>query len=230
MLRHALSASRFPSLSQTLANRGLECHLLGSVPNKAKGFPALLCKELAPLASAAYRRQLTPAHLKYETWGVTLRRTGEPGDILACATLCFYSDFPSHFKTHFEAVHPSCQRTGLGRLLFECITAWTRVLVVQDPLVIEGVMQSQGTYCIVATIDRDDDEELARFDSDETSLSPSDNEQGHGTFLRKLGFVRATHDFHQEPDTEICFQLEFHLPIHESLEEAHALPARPSSA
>lgn len=229
MLRHPLSATSCPALCQKLAERGLECHLLSTAPNKAKDFPALLCKELAGTARAAYHRKLTPAYLQYETWGVTLRRIEAPHDTLACATLSFYSDLPSYFKTHFECVHPLHQRTGLGRLLFECITAWTRALVLQDPLVIAGVMQSKGTYCIAATIDRDDDE-TARFDSNETYLTPSDNEQGHGTFLKKLGFVRATHDFHPEPDTELCFQLEFHLPIHDRLEEEHALPARPSSA
>ena len=226
MLRLAVESSSFPDLHKKLAERDLECHILYAEPNKAKEFPPLLCEELRGITSAAYGRKLTPAHLQYETWAVILREIGEPHQsIVACATLCFYSDFPSYFKISFEAVSPSHQRTGLGRLLFECVTAWTSVLVVQDPLVIEGVMQSKGTYCIAATIDRDDE-----YDEDNNYGSPDDNSQGHGAFLKKLCFVRATHDFRPDPETEIGFQLEFHLPIHDRLEEEHALPARPSSA
>lgn len=213
-----------PELLEKLASRGLDCHLLTAESSKAKEFPSLLCKELIKLTSAAYRRQLTPAHLEYETWAVTLRKTEEPHEMVACGTMCFYSDLPSYFKTHFEAVHPSHQCAGLGRLLFECIASWARVLVLRDPIVIEGVMQSKGTYCIAATIDRDDD------DNEDFNTTPMDNEAGHGTFLKKLGFQRATHDFRPDLETEICLQLEFHLPIHDCLEEEHALPARPDSA
>jgi hypothetical protein len=221
MLRHPLAE---PVLCQTLASRGLECHLLtADSKTSVHQFCELLCDEIDDIARAAYGRELTPAHLTYETWAVTLREAD--GEILACATLCFYSDLPCYFKTHFESVSPAHQRMGLGRLLFECVTAWTRVLVVRDPLVIEGVMRSNGTYCIAATIDRDDE-----YDEDNNYGAPDDNSKGHGAFLKKLGFVPAVHDFRANVDEELVFQLEFHVPIHDSLEEEHALPARPSSA
>lgn len=163
-------------------------------------FPRLLCHEVKAVLQSAYSLPLTPEHLRFVTWGVAL--SGEAG-IVAFSALTFYSDFPSYFHTRFEAVHPSVQRTGLGRALYECIAVWTRHLAAADPIVREGVMQSDGDYCVASVIDVD------YGDSDDESFSErrDDNEEGHGTFLKKLGFVRAVHDFRQDPDVEIAFQL-----------------------
>ena len=202
------------TLRQTLAERGLECHLLvaDEHPERRVGlmeFPRLLCKEVESVLQSAYSLPLSPEHLRFVTWGVAL--TGEAG-IVAFSALTFYSDFPSYFHSRFEAVHPSVQRTGLGRALYECIAVWTRHLAFADPIVQEGVLQSGGDYCVVAVIDAD---EQGSDCDDEPSpeVRKDDNEAGHGTFLKKLGFVRAVHDFRQDPDTEIAFQLAFHVPL-----------------
>jgi hypothetical protein len=101
---------------------------------------------------------------------------------------------------------PGLQRTGLGRLLYACTEVWARFLLLNDPLVLDGVVRSAGHYCLVSTIDRDED------DCDEDG-DRGDNQHGHGAFLRKLGFVRAQHDFGQDTDSEIAFQREFRVPV-----------------
>ena len=194
MNRHAIPDIE---LRTRLAERGLECHLLiADEPNR--DFPSLLCAELQDLLLAAYGRKVTPEHFAYETWAVTF--SPQSGPPVACCTLSFHSDFPSYFTTRFEGVHPSLQRQGLGRLLYDCLAVWTRFLVFNDPLVTEGVFQSDGAYFLVSCIDAPEDEDSA------------DNEHGHGAFLRKLGFIRAQHDF-QQTEEEIAFQRAFHVPI-----------------
>ena len=193
MHRHAIPDI---DLRDTLAERGLECHLLMSSRNQNPGFSASLCTELAPLLQAAYGLTPTPAHFEHETWAVTLRAPG-CGPV-ACLTLGFRSSFPSYFSARFEAVEPSRQQQGLGRLLFECAAVWARFLVLNDPLAMHGVLQSDGEYCLVAYIDADPDLE--------------DNTATHGKFMRKLGFVRAQHDFGQG-DEEIAFQRAYHVPL-----------------
>ena len=191
-------------LRARLAERGLECHLLMSQP-QSREFPSLLVTELGDLLQAAYGKTITPEHLTYETWAVTLSPSSSStpsSKPVACSTLSFYSDMPSYFITRFEAVHPDSQKKGLGRLLYECIAVWTRFLVYGDALVLEGVAQSDGDYCLVSVIDVDDQPDWEDI---------RDNEQGHGAFLRKLGFIRAQHDFHQTED-EIAFQRAFHFP------------------
>ena len=198
MLRHAIPDLE---LRERLADRGLECHLLVAEPGAHHSFPSLLRAELGPLLQAAYDREVTDEHLRYETWAVVI---GPPtGPAVACATLSFYEDQPSYFHTHFEAVHPSVQRQGLGRLLYDCLAVWTRFLVFSDVLAREGVYASGGDYCLVSCIDVDDesDWETAR-----------DNKHTHGEFLRKLGFIRAQFDFGQADD-EIAFQRAFHVPV-----------------
>lgn len=204
-------------LRAKLDERGLTCHLL--LPGKTgRDFPGQLCDELENLLEATYGREVTPEHFATEMWAVTLQPASGPP--IACSTLTFYTDLPSYFMTHFEAVHPSHQKTGLGRLLFECVAVWTRFLVFNDPYVMDGILQSSGTYCLVSVIDAPDqpDWELTK-----------DNEDGHGTFLQKLGFIRAQHDFRQTDD-EIAFQREFHVPIDPELETALGLPPRPNTA
>jgi hypothetical protein len=198
MNRHAIADM---DLRAKLAEHGLECHLLASQP-QSREFPELLVTELGDLLHAAYGRDVTPEHLAYETWAVTLRPSSAGGAPVACCTLSFYSDFPSYFITHFEAVHPDQQKKGLGRLLYECIIVWTRFLVFGDVLVLNGVMQSDGDYCLVSVIDAEDQPDWEDI---------HDNEHGHGAFLRKLGFIRAQHDFRQTED-EIAFQRAFHIP------------------
>jgi len=206
-----------------LSERDLECHLL--VPKD----PCELCDELKPLLQSAYSRVCTPSHFKYETWAVTLRsrpteEQPEPPPV-ACLALGFYDSMPSYFLTHFEAVEPSMQRTGLGRLLFDCAAIWCRFLLLNDPLVTQGVLNSAGTYHLVSYIDLPDEEE------DMWESSASDNEHGHGQFLKKLGFVRAQHDFGQDIEIELAFSREFHVPVSDYLEaEILAQPARPASA
>jgi hypothetical protein len=201
-------------LRQRLAERGLECHLLVAAPvtqgePPAATFPDLLCTELQPLLSAAYGRDVTPEHFRFETWAVTLRLAGA---IVACSTLAFTFDIPSYLHTHFEAVAPDLQRQGIGRLLYDCLIVWGRFLVLNDPLSLDGVIRSDGDYCLVSTIDRDavldcDSDELDEADSD------TDNAAGHGTFLARLGFVRALHNFRQDHASEIAFQRSFHVPL-----------------
>jgi len=142
MNRHALPDM---DLRAVLAARDLECHLLVGAYNP--DFPALLCAELRPLVERAYARpgELTRAHFRFETWGVTLRRVSD-GELVACCTLGFRSSLASYFCVRYEAVEPSLQGKGVGRLLFECATLWTRFLLLNDVLVLEGVMRAGGTY------------------------------------------------------------------------------------
>ena len=200
MHRHAIPDI---DLRNALLERGLECHLLMA---SDQGFPASLCTELSPLLQSAYGRKPTPEHFEHETWAVTL--SPPSCGPVACLTLGFRSSFPSYFEARFEAVEPSRQGQGLGRLLFECAAVWGRFLVLNDPLVMHGVLQSDGQYCLVAYIDADPDDE--------------DNAATHGKFLRKLGFVRAQHDFRQTDD-EVAFQREFHVPLEQE-------PPQPSPA
>ena len=222
-------------LRHKLAERGLECHLLlvntpkspqadtsSDEPRPAeKSSAALMLSELKDLVSCAYQRELTEGHLQYETWAVTIRETDAPHTILACSALSFTADIPSYFHTRFEAVHPDHQRTGLGRLLYDCITVWTRFLILNDPIVLDGILRSKGDYCLVSAIDKDED------DNDDND---SDNQGGHGTFLKKLGFVRALHDFQQDTDTEVAFQLAFNIPVADWFEADNQNPESPATA
>lgn len=201
MLRHAIPDIE---LRTRLQERGLECHLLIKGEDQSRhDFAEGLRDELGSLLTAAYDRVPQAAHFRYEDWAVTIRSQRAAGPPVACATLCFYSDFPSYFKTHFEAVHPDHQRQGLGRLLYDCLAVWTRFLVFNDVLAREGVVQCGGAYCLVSCVDVDDEGDW------ETSR---DNKHGHGAFLHKLGFIRAQHDFGQSEE-EIAFQREFHVPL-----------------
>jgi hypothetical protein len=208
-------------LRQKLAEQGLQCHLLVAKTgpdsqNSITEFPKLLCKELEGVLESADSLPLSPAHLQFVTWGVTLSELegSGPDSVVACSALSFYSDLPSYFHTRFEAVRPSRQRTGLGRTLYDCIAIWARFLILNDPIVLEGILRSSGDYCIVSVIDADE----GGGDCDDEpgfvqSLGCDDNQAGHGTFLKRLGFVRAVHDFRQDPDSEIAFQLDFHVPV-----------------
>ena len=192
-------------LRESLAKRDLECHLLMKKPETAvKDYAFLLCNELKSLTADAYQRELTPEHLEYETWAITLRQKEGLQTVVACATLRFVSDFPSYFHTRFEAVHPSHQGVGLGRALYDCIAMWTRFLVLNDALALDGVVRAKGDYCLVSCIDKSSDDE---------NEDPENNDEGHGTFLKKLGFVHALHDFGQDIDNEVAFQRAFHLPV-----------------
>lgn len=115
-------------------------------------------------------------------------------------------------QTRFESVHPGLHKSGLGRLLYDCAASWTHSLVLNDELVKEGVIQSRGDYCLVSMIDAPESD---GDNQDEPVFKESgdDNEHGHGTFLKKLGFVRAQHDFGQDDDKEITFQRGFHVPL-----------------
>jgi GNAT superfamily N-acetyltransferase len=198
-----------------LAARGLECHLITHDPDTLDATAAckenqiLMFDELNPLIAEAYERDdLTPIHFQYETWAVTLRQIEAPHSIVACSALSFHADLPCHFHTCFECVRPDHQRTGLGRLLYECITLWTRYLILNDVLVTEGIFQSRGDYCIVSFID-------APYPYEDEN-DAEDNEYGHGAFLKRLGFTRAQHQFGQDESTEIAFQLAFHVPLEAS--------------
>ena len=207
------------AMKAALAERGLVCHLI--VPSK----PDDLHDELRELLEETFNRHCTPAHFVNQTWAITLRPL-EPENAppVACMTLQFHDDIPSYFLTGFEAVHPDRQRAGLGRLLYDCAVLWTRFLIVHDPLVIQGVLNSGGSYHLVSFIDMP-----TRQDSWVPTLT--DNEYGHGTFLKKLGFDRAVHDFGQNIDLEIAFSRAFHVPISDYYqEEVLNEPARPASA
>ena len=198
-----------------LTKRGLECHLL-TAQQPGGDFPDRLCAEIKSLMREAYQREdITPMHLLDETWCVTLREIHEPHAVVASATLSFCCDMPSFFTTRFEAVHPRHQRTGLGRMLYRCIESWTKFLIFNDPLVTHGVLVSKGDYCLVSCIDAPEWANRVvlpvRHGWDSVDY-PEDNEQGHGAFLQKLGFVRALHDFHQT-EQEIAFQRAFHVPV-----------------
>ncbi len=191
-------------LRTKLAERGLECHLLlRDVGETPLDFARVLCLELKDLLKAAFDRDASPANFEFQTWAVVI---GPPsGPPVACSTLTFTQGLPSYFSTGFEAVHPRVQKTGLGRLLFDCLAVWARFLVFSDVLVQEGVAFSGGSYFLAAHIDADPAEE-------DCWESAEDNVCGHGTFLRKLGFVRAQHDFGQTED-EVAFQREFRVPL-----------------
>ncbi len=219
-------------LRLALAERGLECHLLTKpdcAPQNQGGdqappdFPTLMCAELKELLLATYHKQITPAHVKYQTWAVTLRNIEPPHAVVGCSTLSFTFDLPSYFHTAFEAIHPEHRRTGLGRILYDCIKVWTRFLILNDLLVLDGIIRSSGDYCLVSTIDRDSD----AVDNSDDDEADDDNEEGHGAFLKKLGFVRALHDFHQDTETEIAFQIAFNVPV--VCDEGGENPAEPAS-
>ena len=194
-------------LREALARRGLECHLLMKKPETTnKDYATLLCEELKELTAHAYERELTSEHLEYETWAVTIRMQEEPKSVISCSTLRFVFDLPSYFHTRFEAVHPNNQGVGLGRLLYDCIAMWTRFLVLNDVLALDGVIRSKGDYCLVSCIDKSEDDECEDSEN---------NDEGHGTFLKKLGFVTALHDFGQNIDHEVAFQRAFHIPVQE---------------
>jgi hypothetical protein len=211
-------------LRHELAALGLECHLLapllyfaspGVLPDlgadDAPDFHECLCEELEPLTSLAFPgRTLTTAHVLSEDWAVTLRRIAEPHEVMACTTLAFHAlpvsnSLPlSFFHTRFEAVRPDLQRTGLGRLLYQCIEVWARFLILNDTTVLEGIISSGGDFRIVSVIDKDGDD-----DNDDDD----DNDEGHGTFLKKIGFVRAVHNFGQDTSREVAFQRDLHIPV-----------------
>lgn len=204
MERHAIPDI---DIRNSLAKRGLECHLLMEPrgepeQNTLHAFRAALCAELRPIMEAAYDRELTETHLLHETWAVTIRHAEDPHSVVACATLQFIPHYPCYFHTHFEAVHPENQGVGLGRLLYDCLAAWTRFLALNDPLVLHAIACSSHQYFLVSTIDKG---EGGGGDED-------DNEDGHGTFLKKLGFVRAQHDFAQDIDHEVAFERHFAIP------------------
>lgn len=210
MNRHAIPDM---DLRLQLEAHGLECHLLMEQqrgPHVREGgdqpdFPSLLCADLGAVVSEAYGRELFPSDLQYETWGVTLRQMDEPHTVVACSTLSFISSFPSYFHTRFEAVVPSLQRTGLGRLLYHCIALWSRFLILNDALVLDGIIRSEGDYCLVSAVDRS------------ASEDDEGDSAGHSVFLEKLGFVRAQHDFGQDTEREVAFQISFHVPVNEDL-------------
>lgn len=208
MERHAIPDI---TIRESLAKRGLECHLLmesrapDSENHNVTSFRTALCAELKPLLEAAYtHHKLTENHLLHETWAVTLRHIEAPHTVVACATFQFIPSYPCYFHTHFEAVHPDNQGVGLGRMLYDCLEAWTRFLSVNDPIVLHIILRANNQYFLVSTIDRED--------GPDTDEEASDNKQGHGAFLKKLGFVRAQHDFGQDIDYEIAFQREFAIP------------------
>ena len=212
MQRHAIPDI---DLRTRLAERGLECHLLLRAEGKTPyDFSHELCLQVKDLLKAAYDRDVTEAHLEYETWAVLIGPSSGPP--VACATLSFTGTVISCFLTRFEAVHPSVQRTGLGRLLYDCLAMWTRFLAFNDVLVQESVANFEGQYFLVSYVDADPAEEADEEDSWDAG---EDNVQGHGAFLRKLGFIRAQHDFGQNED-EIAFQREFHVPVQEPREES----------
>lgn len=209
MERHAIPDI---TIRESLARRGLECHLLREAREPADhdnhnafSFRRALCAELKPIIEAAYKQELTEFHLLHETWAITLRQIEEPHSIAACVTFEFVPSYPCYFHTHFEAVHPDNQGVGLGRMLYDCLEAWTRFLSVNDPIVLHIILRANNQYFLVSTIDRDDPINSENEDA-------SDNSEGHGAFLKKLGFVRAQHDFGQEIDSEIAFQREFAIP------------------
>lgn len=206
MQRHAIPDIE---LRTQLAERNLQCQLLlRDVGETPLDFARVLCLELRDLLKAAFDRQATPENFVYQTWAVVI---GPPsGPPVACSTLSFTQGLPSYFLTGFEAVHPEQQKTGLGRLLFDCLAVWARFLVFNDVLVQEGVSFSDGRYFLVAHIDNDPAEEID--EEDDCWSNAEDNMHGHGTFLRKLGFTRAQHYFGQTED-EIAFQREFRVPL-----------------
>ena len=206
----------------TLSERDLECQLL--VPKH----PFELHDELNSLLLSAFGRQCKPDHFIYETWAVVLRPKPTDDQVapppVACLTLSFCDSMPSYFLTHFEAVEPSMQRTGIGRLLFECAAIWCRFLLLNDPLVTQGVLNSAGTYHLVSYID-------VPVEEDQWESSSDDNEDGHGQFLKKLGFARAQHDFGQDTLCEVAFSREFHVAVTDYLEgEILGPPERAASA
>ncbi len=99
-------------------------------------------------------------------------RRNEPHTIVACSTLSFVSDFPSHFHTRFEAVAPALQRTGLGRILSHCVALWSRFPLPNDPLVLDGVIRSGGDCCLVSALDRPDPEDEEKGGIDASSTGP----------------------------------------------------------
>lgn len=220
MQRHAIPDIE---LRTKLAERGLACHLLlRDVGETPLDFARVLCLEIKDLLKAAYERQASPSSFEFQTWAVVI---GPPsGPPVACATLSFTQGLPSYFTTGFEAVHPSVQKTGLGRLLFDCLAVWARFLVFNDVLVQEGVAFSQGSYFLTSHIDKDPAEEA---DEEDSWDSGEDNVYRHGAFLRKLGFVRAQHDFGQNEE-EIAFQREFRIPLAEEVADEPDDEPRPA--
>jgi len=151
-----------------------------------------MCDALGTLLASAYGRAPTPEDFERQTWAVLLSDNGT-GEAAAGCTLAFFIDSPCFFRTRLEAVRPDQQRTGVGRLLFDCVKAWTRFLVSVDPLVSTCVLESSGLYHIVSFVD-------------------SDDERGRG-FMQGLGFARTRHDKGQNEDYEEAYQLALSVPI-----------------
>jgi len=172
--------------------RGFTAELLSEGPDMDGPLDVALQVLLNPLMRMAYGKELTPEHLKYCPWAVIIKQRESPEEIVAACTLTFYWDDPCYFVTHFEAVVPALQRSGFGRALFECVESATRFIAVNDFYVASNMVQSDMTFDIVSFIDTVD--------------AQSDNNQhGHGTFLRKLGFELADYDYSHDPNTEIAF-------------------------
>ena len=199
MHRHAIPDIEYRT---KLAERGLECYLLLNDGDR-RAFESELCGVLGTLLEDSYGGTLTPECLYYETWAVVIAPSPTEAPV-ACATLSFTAEYPSYFATRFEAVHPSLQGTGLGRILFDCIASWCRFLVFNDELAQQGVLASDGNYCLVSYIDAPS--------QDGEWVGPRDNPSGHGAFLQKIGFTHAQHDFGQNED-ELAFQRAFRISI-----------------
>lgn len=207
MLRHSIPDL---DLRTKLEERGWECHLLLQADGQTNfAFKYDLCCELGDLLEAVFQRDVTFEDVKHEWWGVVI---GPPsGEPVACATLSFKSDVVSSFMTRFEAVHPSVQKTGVGRLLFDCLAVWARFLAFNDESARECVGITKGQFFLVACIDADDAEDV---DEEDCKEAWEDNVYGHGKFLKKLGFIKAQHAFGQVVK-EIAFQREFNVPTQE---------------
>jgi hypothetical protein len=99
--------------------------------------------------------------------------------------------------------------------LYDCVAVCTDSLVLNDKLVTDAVAQSKGDYCLVSMIDAPENDG-GNEDEPVFKESQDDNEHGHGTFLKKLGFIRAHHYFGQDNSTEIAYQLDFQVPVNTS--------------
>ena len=187
-------------VNETLDQRGFSAELLSDSPTLTAQLEEVMNNELTHIMKLTYGKELTPAHLKYCPWAITIKKV-DTDEIIAACTLSFYWDEPCYFQTRFEAVAPEYQRSGIGRAMFECVESATKFISMHDLYVASNLVQNGLTYDIVSMID-----------SNDINLKDN-NTEGHGTFLKKLGFQVTDYDYNQDTNMEIAFFKRIQLEV-----------------
>jgi len=172
---------RTPIHLPELAFRHLEADLINP-GNDTAAFKSLVIAEMSGLIRAAYGNELGPRYIKDTGYCLVIKEN----DVVVAGCLIDFESSPSaHFYVRLEAVLPEKQRTGIGRLLFTCVEHATSFLTNYEYFIYAELSMdptSDSGFHIVATIDRDPG-------------MNEDNQYGHGTFLKKIGFSPSNYDW-----------------------------------